>query len=43
MNRGQVGDVAVHAVDALDDDQHAAILVAELRQQPVGGLGIVVR
>ena len=40
---GQIGDVAVHAVDALDDDQHAAILAAELGQHPLGGLGVVVR
>ena len=30
---GQVGNVAVHAVHALDRDQHAAILVPELFQQ----------
>ena len=33
---GQIGDVAVHAVDALDDDQHAAIVAAELGQHRVG-------
>ena len=29
----QIGNVAVHAVHALDDQQHAAILVPELLEQ----------
>ncbi len=38
----QIGDVAVHAVHALDGDQHAAILVPELVEQLVGRLRVVV-
>ncbi len=39
---GQIGDVAVHAVDAFDDDEHAAILMAELGEEAIGLLPIVV-
>ena len=39
----QVGEVAVHAVDAFDDDQHAAILAADFGQQLVERLPVVVR
>ena len=39
----QVGKVAVHAVDAFDGDQHAAVFAAELRQQLIERLPIVVR
>ena len=38
----KIGDVAVHAVDALDHQQHAAILVAVALQQIVGRLPVVV-
>ena len=39
----QVGNVAVHAVQAFDDDQHALVLQAALRQQLIQRLPIVVR
>ena len=38
----QVGKIAVHAVDAFNGQQHAAIFVAILFQQAVGGLPVVV-
>ena len=39
----QVRNIAVHAVDALDDDQHAAVLVPVLLEQFPGGVPVVVR
>ena len=40
----QIGEVAVHAVDAFDDDQHAAIFAARISvEQLVERLPIVVR
>ena len=39
----QIGIVAVHAVDAFDRDQHAAIFAAQLREQLIERLPIVVR
>ena len=39
----QIGKVAVHAVDAFDGDQHAAILVPQFAQQLIERLPIVVR
>ncbi len=40
--RAQVGVVAVHAVDALDGDQHAAIAVADAGEQRVERAPVVV-
>ena len=40
---GQVGNVAVHAVNAFDHQQHAAIFVAELAQKSIRHLPIVMR
>ena len=39
----QVGDVAIHAVDAFDGDQHAAVFAPQIRQQLVDGPPIIVR
>ena len=38
----QFGEVSIHAVDALDGDQNAAIAVAHFGQQDVEGLPVVV-
>ena len=43
MQRRQVGDVAVLAVDALDHDQHPAVLVAGGGEDRVEGRRVVVR
>ena len=40
---GQVGEVAVHAVKAFDGDQHALVAAANLAQQLVQALPVVVR
>jgi hypothetical protein len=39
----QIGNIAVHAVQPFDDDQHALVLQAALRQQPIERFPIVVR
>ena len=40
---GQFGEIPVHAVDALDHDQHPAVLPAHLGQQLLGRIEIIVR
>src|SRR5438045_8947513 len=39
----QIGNIAIHAIDAFDGDQHAAIFAADFRKQGIEGLPVVVR
>ena len=39
---GQIGVVAIHAVDPLDGDDDAAIVATEVSQEPIELVGVVV-